>query len=115
MQKTSKEFGPTGLSFGLPPEGDSILFPPCGSLLEWWSIGVMKKLIHVKLGLSFFPTLQYSSIPQRLEPVPAKLLSSDLVLRARFSLLNITISKNYALTMGSHGESKISCGKKTPP
>ncbi len=38
--QTSKESGPKGPGLGLPPERTSILFPPCGSLLEWWSNGV---------------------------------------------------------------------------
>ena len=38
----NKESGPKGPGFALPPEGASILFPPCGSLLEWWSAGVME-------------------------------------------------------------------------
>jgi hypothetical protein len=35
--QTSKESGPKEPGFGPPPERASILFPPCGSLLEWWS------------------------------------------------------------------------------
>ena len=35
MAKTEgKESGPKGPGFGLPPEGASMVFPPCGSLLE---------------------------------------------------------------------------------
>jgi hypothetical protein len=34
----SKESGPKGPGFGLPPEGAPILFPPCSSRLEWWNI-----------------------------------------------------------------------------
>ena len=33
-RETSKESGPKGPGFGLPPEGASIVFAPCGSLLE---------------------------------------------------------------------------------
>jgi hypothetical protein len=33
----NKESGPKGRDFELSPEGVSILFPPCGSRLEWWS------------------------------------------------------------------------------
>jgi hypothetical protein len=32
--RQSEESGPEGPGFGLPPEGASILLPPCGSLLE---------------------------------------------------------------------------------
>ncbi len=42
MGNRSKESGPKGPGFGLPPEGAPILFPLCGSLLEWWSGGVME-------------------------------------------------------------------------
>jgi hypothetical protein len=30
----NKESGPKGPGFGLPPEGASMVFPRCGSLLE---------------------------------------------------------------------------------
>ena len=33
-RRESKELELKGPGFGLPPEGASILFPPCGSLLE---------------------------------------------------------------------------------
>jgi hypothetical protein len=58
------------------------------------------------------PILQYSSTPKRLAPVPAKSLNSDLVLRTRFSLLNINISKNHALPGDSQEESEIYGAKK---
>ena len=48
----------------------------------------MKKPTQIKLGFSFFPTLQYSSTPKELEPVPAKQLNFELVPRIRFSMLN---------------------------
>jgi hypothetical protein len=56
--------------------------------MEWWSNGVMKGPIQGRFGLSFFPTLQYSSTPKELAPVPAKPLNFDLALRTRFSMLN---------------------------
>jgi hypothetical protein len=34
--------------------------------MEWWSNGVMRRPIQVKFGLSFLPTLQYSSTPTQL-------------------------------------------------
>ncbi len=46
-----------------------MVFPTCGSLLEWWSNGVMKGLIQVEiraLALSNTPALQYSSTPKQL-------------------------------------------------
>ena len=46
-----------------------MVFPPCGSLLEWWSNGVMKGLIQVEIrafALSNTPILQYSSAPKQL-------------------------------------------------
>ena len=42
LGRCSKESGPKGPGFGLPPEGASMVFPPCGSLLEWWSIENIK-------------------------------------------------------------------------
>jgi hypothetical protein len=30
----TKQSGPKGPGFGLPPKGASMVFPPCGSLLE---------------------------------------------------------------------------------
>jgi len=63
MRLKNEKSGPKGLGLGLPPDGTSILFPPCGSLLEWWSNGVMEGPIQLKLGLSFLPTLQHSNIP----------------------------------------------------
>jgi hypothetical protein len=45
--------------------------------MEWWSNGVMKGPIQIKSGLSFLPTLQYSSTPKKLASVPAKPLNSD--------------------------------------
>jgi hypothetical protein len=35
---SNKESGLKVPGFGLPSEWASILFPPCGSLLEWWSV-----------------------------------------------------------------------------
>jgi hypothetical protein len=52
-----------GPGFALPPEGASIVFTPSGSLLEWWSNGVMKGTIQSKFRLSLLPTLQYSNTP----------------------------------------------------
>jgi len=40
----SKESGSKGPGFGLPPEGTTIVFPPCGSLLEWWSNGALRNI-----------------------------------------------------------------------
>ena len=65
-----------------------MFFPPRGSLLEWWSNGVMKELIQITIGLSFLPTLQYSNTPKEPAPVSAKPLYSDLALRTRFSMFN---------------------------
>ena len=48
----------------------------------------MKGPIQIRFGLSFLPTLQYSSIPKELAPVLVKQLNSDLVPRTRFSMLN---------------------------
>jgi hypothetical protein len=56
--------------------------------MEWWSDGVMKGPIQVKLGLSLFPTLQYSSTPRELAPVPAKPWNSNMTLKTRFAILN---------------------------
>jgi hypothetical protein len=56
--------------------------------MEWWSNGVMKGPIQIRFGLSFLPTLQYSSTPKELAPVLVKQLNSDLVPRTRFSMLN---------------------------
>ena len=75
---SNKESGLKGPGFGLPSEGASILFPPCGSLLERWSGGVMKGPIRAKFGVSFLPTLQYSSTPKQVASVQAKPLNSDL-------------------------------------
>jgi hypothetical protein len=48
----------------------------------------MKEPIQVKLGLSLFPTLQHSSTPKELAPVPAKPLNSNMTLKTRFSMFN---------------------------
>jgi hypothetical protein len=56
--------------------------------MEWWSNGVMKEPIQIKIGLSFLPTLQCSNTPKELAPVPAKPLYSDLALRTRLSIFN---------------------------
>ena len=48
----------------------------------------MKEPIQVRFGLLFLPTLQYSSTPKGLAPVPAKPLNSDLALRTRFLVVN---------------------------
>jgi hypothetical protein len=53
----------------MPPEEASMVFPPCGSLLELWSGGVMKGPIQVEIQAFAFantPILQYSSIPKQL-------------------------------------------------
>jgi hypothetical protein len=48
----------------------------------------MKGPIQIKFGLSFLPTLQYSSTPKELAPIPAKPSNSDLAPRTRFVMLN---------------------------
>ena len=48
----------------------------------------MKGPIQIKFGLSFFPTLQYSSTPKELAPVPTKPFNPFLALRTRFSMVN---------------------------
>jgi hypothetical protein len=65
----SKESGPKGPGFGLRPEGASRVFSSCGSLLEWWSNGVMKKLIQVEIRAFAFsntPILQHSKTARHL-------------------------------------------------
>jgi len=52
-----------------------MVFPPCGSLLEWWSNGAMKGLIQVEIRAFAFsntPILQNSS-----QSLPAKPLNID--------------------------------------
>jgi hypothetical protein len=60
--------------------------------MEWWSSGVMKGPIQARFGLSFLPTLQYSSTPKEFAPVPAKPLNSHLALKTSFTMLNKYIS-----------------------
>jgi len=77
-KEKSKESGPKGPGFALPPEGASMVFPLCGSLLEWWSNGVMKGPLQVKFGLSFLPNtpmLQYSKTARTCTSKAIELLS----------------------------------------
>ena len=69
-------------------------------VMEWWSNGVMKKPIQLKLGFSLLPTLQYSSSPvlrNSSQSLPAKPFNADLVLRAR-SALNGVYFQDLSLT-----------------
>ena len=52
----------------------------------------MKGPNQIKLGISFFPTLQYSSTPKEFAPVPAKPLNPGLTPRTKLSMLNIASS-----------------------
>ena len=70
-------------------------------VMEWWSNGVMKKPIQLKLGFSLLPTLQYSSSPvlrNSSQSLPAKPFNADLALRTRFSLLNGVYFQDLSLT-----------------
>jgi hypothetical protein len=67
----------------------SKVFTSCGSIMEWWSNGVMKEPIQVgnrAFAFSNTPVLQYSKNSSQF--LPAKPLNSDLALRIRFSILN---------------------------
>ena len=77
--QTSKESGPKGPGFGLPPEGASILFPPCGSRLESSHFGLeisdfgliykdeVRKLLEnsaIRIPKSAIELLQYPKTPR---------------------------------------------------
>ncbi len=48
----------------------------------------MNRPVQTKLGLSFLPTLQYSSTPEEIASVPANPLHSGLAPGTRFSMSN---------------------------
>jgi hypothetical protein len=67
----SKESGPKGPGFGLPPEEASILLPPYGSLLKLLKIPnhkqiTMTEIVRASLGL---PTLRAGPQFQNPEPL----------------------------------------------
>ena len=70
-EDTSKESGPRGPDFSLPVEGFNCLSPlrQSAGVMELWSNGVMKGLIHIEIRAYAFsnsPTLQYSKTPRNL-------------------------------------------------
>jgi hypothetical protein len=65
LQQRVKNPDPKDPALNCPLRGLPYSFPLAAvswsdGVMEWWSNGVMKKPIHIKFGLSFLPTLQYS-------------------------------------------------------